>query len=112
MSADSYTHPEACMCHDCLPGHDTGQSSSLSLTTGSARAPRTEANVYKAGLLVPERPVVFANFAAHLEQESAARLAVAEKLAIFATAYRSHPKRNPSDGLDAALAEFYALPKH
>ena len=73
--------------------------------------PRTDRSIYKAGSLIAERTVVFAGFCGDLERESAARLAVAEKLAVFATAYRSHPKRNPSDGLDAALAEFYALPK-
>lgn len=95
------------------PSENSAAPNRVGSTGGSADrcAPRTEANTYEAGMLVPERPVVFANFAAQLEHESAARLAVAEKLAVFATAYRSHPKRNPSDGLDAALAEFYALPK-
>ena len=73
--------------------------------------PRTDAVIYNAGSLVADRPVVFVDFARQLERESATRLAVAERLAVFATHYRSHPKRNPADGLDAALSEFYALPK-
>lgn len=73
--------------------------------------PRTAAATYTAGSLVPDRPVVFVNFAEKLELESAERLAVAERLVVFATAYRSHPKREPSDGLDAVLSEFYALKK-
>lgn len=59
--------------------------------------------------IYPDAPPGLIYAIEELEREHAKLREVAGRLAVFAVAYRSHPKRNPDDQLDAALADHAAL---